>query len=206
MKIRKFEERDREYIRKICADTAKGNFAVDPDKREAISIAYVDYYMDCEPEHVIVAEEDNKAVGYIVCSLDAEKFQSEFPKYIKKMKQYSPLLAFFQKICLRVNKNMDKKYGGGFHINLDKDYQGGGLGTILMTAMGEHLIKNGVKNMYLVTQNRKTRGYGFYSHYGFHEIKSYPLGSVALSYDLSKLKEEHSLSALKQKKGFDLDL
>lgn len=205
MIIRKFQEKDREYLRNISADTAMGSFAKNPKKREAIKLAYMDYYLDHEPQNVIVAENNGKAVGYIVCSLDAQKFQTEFPKYIKKMKKYSKILAFFQKICLKTSKKLDLIYSGGFHINIDKDNQGGGLGTILLTVMGQHILKNGKTHMYLITKNRKTRGYGFYKHFGFEEKKRYPLGSLLLVYDLKNLNSQHNLQNISKDIQINLD-
>ena len=60
---------------------------------------------------------------------------------------------------------------------------------MLLTAMGKHLKALGYKYMYLVTENRKTRGYGFYMHYGFEEAKKCALGTLCLTYDLSKISE-----------------
>ena len=55
--------------------------------------------------------------------------------------------------------------------------------------MGVHLKDMGLKYMYLVTANRKTRGYGFYRHFGFDEVGKCGGGSIALSYDLNKIEE-----------------
>ena len=184
MIIRAFQESDREDIRRICSDGAMGSYAKDPKKRKAISIIYVDYYMDCEPQNVLVAEDEGKVAGYIVCSTDWEKFQKEFPRYIKQSKKYAFLFSQFQKICLKTNRKLDRIYSGGFHISVDKDQQSKGIGKKLLTAMAEHLKQNGGKHMYLITKNRHTKGYGFYMHYGFKEVKRYPLGSLLLVYDI----------------------
>ncbi len=206
MIIRKYLNEDRDIVRKICADTAKGNFAKKQKLREAVKIAYVDYYLECEPQNVFVVEENGVVGGYVVCSLDAKLFQQEFPKYIKRIKKYSLLLAIFQKFCLKTNKKLDVKYGGGFHINLDKNFQGGGVGTALLSVMGYHLKKNNINYMYLITANKKTRGYGFYKHYGFRHIKSFFFGSaILLTYDLSKLETEHSLDDIQKKFILHLD-
>ena len=41
--IRKYKQEDKEFVRKICMDTAKGSFAVKPKKREAVAKMYIDY-------------------------------------------------------------------------------------------------------------------------------------------------------------------
>lgn len=192
IKIRKYLEKDRADIQKICADTAKGAFAKKERLRKAICVPYVDYYMDKEPENVICAvDENDRTVGYIVVSTNPELFQREFREnYLKMTAKYSPFLAFFTRFCVRVNKKLDKKYGGGLHINIEEGHQGQKIGNRLLDALAEHLLNKNIRYMYLVTQNRKTRGYGFYMHYGFCEAEKYPFGSLALVYDIKKNKEK----------------
>lgn len=195
IKITNFNEKYREDIRKICADTAKGSFAKKPKRREAICNVYIDYYLDNEPQNVFIALDDEKdfACGYIVCSTNSSLFQEKFKKeYLKKIKKNSYILYLFQKICLKVSKKLDDKYIAGFHINIDSKYQGKKIGNLLLTKLGLNLLEKNIDTMYLVTENRKTRGYGFYSHFGFTEAEQYFLGSLCLKYPLEKLKTEHS--------------
>lgn len=194
IKIINYKEKYRGDIRKICADTAKGSFAKNKNKREAICNVYIDYYIDNEPENVFIAldEEKDIACGYIVCSTNSKLFQKKFKEtYLKKIKKNSFILYLFQKICLKVSKKLDQKYIAGFHINIDNDYQGKKIGNLLLTKLGLHLIDNNINDMYLVTENKKTRGYGFYSHFGFKEVEKFFLGSLCLKYSLNKLITEH---------------
>lgn len=193
VKIRLFKDGDQEHIRQICADTAKGSWATNEKKRKAICVPYVDYYMEVEPENVFVAvEDDDLPIGYIVCSTNPELYQKKFKEeYLKRTKKYSPLLAWFTKICCKVNKKLDLFYGGGFHINVAPKAQGKKIGNLLLTALGHHLIEKGVPYLYLVTENKKTRGYGYYTHFGFKVVKKYFLGSLALAYDLKNLEGQH---------------
>ena len=187
-----YNQKYRDDIRKICADTAKGSFAKNPKKREAVCNTYIDYYLDCEPQNVFVATDEGKVCGYVVCSTNSNLYQNKFKQiYLKKTAKNSKILALFTKICLKVSKNLDEKYSGGFHINIDSAQQGKKDGNLLLTALGQHLLKNNINYMYLVTQNRKTRGYGFYMHFGFKEVKRYFLGSLALVYDLNNLQQQH---------------
>ena len=192
IKIEHYKPIYRDTIRKICADTAKGSYAIKPKKREAICNTYIDYYLDCEPQNCFVATDNGKACGYIVCSTNAELYQQKFKTiYLKKISQNNKMLGIFAGISLKVSKKLDEKYSGGFHINIDSQHQGQHIGNYLLTALGQHLQKNNVNYMYLVTKNRKTRGYGFYSHFGFKEVKKYFLGSLALAYDLKDLQAQH---------------
>ena len=194
IEIKKFKEEYRKDIRKICADTAKGSFAKNPKKREAICLTYIDYYLDYEPENVFVAVDSNTnfGCGYIVCSTNSDLYQEKFKtEYLPKIKKKSSILYLFTKICCRVNKKLDEKFSGGFHINIDSNYQGKKIGNLLLTACGQNLLTKNIKYMYLVTKNRKTRGYGFYIHFGFKETKKYFLGSLCLTYNLKNLQQQH---------------
>lgn len=192
IKIEKYKTEYKDNIRKICADTAKGSFAKSPKKREAICKTYIDYYLENEPENVFVATDNGVACGYIVCSTNSELYQQKFKeKYLKEISKYSKILSFFTRICLKVNKKLDETYSGGFHINIDSNHQGQRIGNYLLTALGQHLIEKGINYMYLVTENKKTRGYGFYTHFGFKQVKKYFLGSLALVYELKNLETQH---------------
>jgi len=201
IEIRPYREEYKESIRKICANTAKGSFAIKPKKREAICLTYIDYYLKYEPENVLVSfdTDNNIACGYIVCSTNSNLYQQKFKEeFLPKIKKNSFILYLFTKICCKVNKELDEKFSGGFHINIDSNYQGKKIGNLLLTACGQNLLNKNVNYMYLVTENRKTRGYGFYMHFGFKETKKYFLGSLCLTYNLKNLKEQHGSVEIKQ--------
>ncbi len=178
-----YKEKDKETVRSICVQTAWKQFTRKPDHIRCVELMYVDYWLEQEPENVLVIRdtETGKAAGYIEASTDQEKFaRVQKERYIPEILKRSWLLGNFHRICVGQSIKFDRKYGGGFHINIDPAYQGKKLGPVLMNAMAEHLAAKGIENMYLITQNRKTRGYGFYTHIGFKEVKRYWNGSVAL--------------------------
>ena len=79
-----------------------------------------------------------------------------------------------------VNKKQDLKGGVAFHINIDHNYQGKKIGTKLMSAMAETMAQRGKKYLYLVTENKKTVGYAFYTRLGFKVTKRYIGGSLMM--------------------------
>lgn len=192
IEIRQFVETDRDYIRKICMDTANKGYNTNPRKRECIANMFIDYYLDFEPQNCFVAVDEGIPCGYIVCSANPELFQQKFKEvYIPKVFKKSFLIGLFSKITAGTSKKLDNLLGGGgFHINIDDKHQGLKLGPKLLTALGKHLFANGHKYMYLVTKNRKTRGYGFYKHFGFEEAKKCGFGTLCLAYDLGKISEK----------------
>ena len=190
--FRKYTEADKEMVRKICMDTAKGSFSVKPKKREAVAEMYVDYNIFYEPENCFVAVDDGKVCGYCCYALDMAKLKETINKDIgKKVAKINPVYSWFLKICTSTSIKLSKLYGGsGFHLNVDDNHQGQAVGPKLLAIMGKHLQNLGYKYMYLVTESRKTRGYGFYMHYGFEEAKKCGLGTLCLTFDLSKIDEK----------------
>ena len=191
--IRKYEEQDRDMVRKICQDTAHKPFRKKAKHRESIALMYVDYYINEEPENVFVAYDTEKAVvaGYVVCHTDQEKYDDLVKhKYNKLIRKQCFYLGWFNELARKETLKLYKKYGiGGFHINVSDDYQGYKIGPKLLTTMGLHLKSLGFHSLYLVTKNKHTQGYGFYRHFGFEEIHKSLLGYISLSYDLANIEE-----------------
>ena len=188
LKIRKFIEADRDAVRKICKDTGKKSFQKSQKKREAICHMFLDYYLDNEPDNVMVADYDGTVVGYIVCSTDKHKYQDKMKNvYKKKIAKLCWYLGIFTSFCISTSKKLDDLLGGGgFHTNIRPDFQGQKIGPKLLDALAIHLKNKGHKYMYLITGSRKTRGYGYYMHYGFFEYKKCFGSSLALAYDVTR--------------------
>ncbi len=192
IEIRKYKDEDNAAVRKICMDTAKPGYNKSPRKRECMCYMFVDYSLEQEKDNCFVAVDNGKVCGYIVCSTDKQKYIEKMKQiYIPKVFKKSFILGVFAKICLSTSKKLDEMFdGGGLHINIDAEHQGQKIGPKLLTALALHLKSIGHKYMYLVTQNRKTRGYGFYMHYGFYEAKKCGAGTLCLTYDVDNVKNK----------------
>lgn len=193
MIIRKYRKEDYEQVEKICMDTGKGSFAIKPKKRKAVALMYIDYNLEYEPEHIFVAEEDGEIAGYICYGCDLEKLRNAvYGELGKRVKKINVFYLWFLKICTKTSLKLGKKYGGsGFHLNIAPKYQSRHLGPKLLSVLGKHLKEEmGYGKMYLVTESRKTRGYGFYTHYGFKEADHCGAGTLCLTYDLSSIEEK----------------
>jgi len=184
IRIRKYQPSDRDAIRLICKDTANRKFAKNEKKREAMCLMFIDYFLDFEPDNCFVAVEGKMPVGYIVCSTDAEKYDREFRKrYIPTIRKISIPMAIFTLLCLKTSNRLNRTHNGGLHINVDASHQGLKIGPRLLSSLSRHLHKKGYPYMYLVTQNNKTRGYHFFTHFGFHEIRQCFGGTIALAFE-----------------------
>ena len=181
IEIRKYQERDYLSVCEICRKTAKPGY-----QTEVTCWMFLNYYLESEPEHAFVAVDGNKVIGYIVVSLNSELYLKQMKeKWIPKIQKKNWLLGIFSKICLRLSHPLDKKYSGGFHMNIIEEYQHRGLGRILLDTMQKHISAYQKSYLYCITENNKTRGYGFYCHYGFKEIKSYISRSKLLLYKIN---------------------
>ena len=183
--IRKFIESDREALRNVLKNeasyTQKKKEKASEGKKECLCYMYSDYYFDFEPDNVIVAVDDGVPCGFIVGSLDTELFVQKMNEiYVPKIMKISKVWGIFHKICVAVNKKEDLKGGVAFHINIDHTHQGKKIGTKLMKAMAENIAEKGKKYLYLVTENKKTVGYAFYSKLGFKVTKHYIGGSLMM--------------------------
>ena len=183
IEIRKYQNKDYQAVRNICMETAKKGF----QNKEVICYMFLDYYLESESEHAYVLVDKEVVIGYIVASTNAKLYEKQMKeKWIPKIKKKSIFLSLFTYLCLKVSKPLDEAYGGSFHMNITSKYQGMGLGRRLLDVMKEHLRIYGHSYLYCITENKRTRGYGFYKHYGFKEVKKYITGSVALRYDFYK--------------------
>lgn len=182
--IRPFDEGDREILRNIlkavASYTAKGGH--DPGKKECLCYMYSDYYFDFEPDNVLVAVDEGEVCGFIVASTDTELFQKKMREvYVPRIRRYSKVWAFFHLVCLRVNAREDARGGAAFHINIAEGHQGKRIGTRLMEAMTDLAARRGRDYLYLVTENRRTAGFRFYSRLGFAVTRRYIGGSVMMA-------------------------
>lgn len=74
--IRPYQPADRQALRQIFLATADAGASIRdlvPDT-ELLASLWTDYYLTEEPEHVWVAENDRKAVGYLMATFDAQRF------------------------------------------------------------------------------------------------------------------------------------
>lgn len=184
VEYRKYKPEDREILRDICKSQATYH-GKNKGKLECVCYMFIDYYLDYEPENVIVAVDDGEVCGYIVGSTDLNKFLDKMKtQYLPMIAKVSWVWSVFFKFCLKTNKVWDSKGGYGFHINIANGHQGKRIGTNLMQKAGENAKDHGKQFLYLVTKNKKTTGYKFYSKLGFKETKKMFGGSLLMTYDV----------------------
>jgi ribosomal protein S18 acetylase RimI-like enzyme len=148
--IRKFNNCDREDIRKISCDTA---FLEEPrkvffDDDEILADVLTLYFTDYEPDSCFVAVKNDKIIGYIIGTTDVKLMQKIFfiriiPLLIIKALNKRIIFKrntqnFLIHILLSLLKgefirpDFSKKYPATLHINIDKAFRGRNIGRKLI--------------------------------------------------------------------------
>ena len=169
--IRHIHKKDREAVEKICIATWPAQAEASEDMRKLLLTVFCHYYIEQEPEHCFVAVNDqDEAVGYVLCAHDFEKWKGCFEKeYLKK--QENPMIAMVGRGTIDDLAPYAGEYPAHLHIDLLPECQRIGLGTRLMDALTEELKHAGISGVMLGVVADNEKGLNFYRRYGFSELE-----------------------------------
>ncbi len=184
--IRKYIPSDKERLRFICKETTGEENKKNEALLESIPIIFNDYFTENEPDNIFVAvNEENLAVGYVICSTDIELFRkkmlSDYNIRVKKTYLSSLFMHYASVLAVFITK---KKYRTHLHIDILPEAQRQGLGTMLIDALCSHLKEKGIKNVSVLTISRKSMGYKFYNKYGFRTVGRISPDRITMTYDI----------------------
>jgi GNAT superfamily N-acetyltransferase len=187
IKIRGYEPKDREAIRRISYETS---FLQRPhlffDDPEIVTDALTRYYIEFEPGSCFVAEARGRVVGYIIGTLDMARMN-----YVYGTKILMPLVAkairhgaFFRRktmlfICNYLKAvlkgeflvpNLTREYPSTFHINVDQDLRGKKVGTQLIQRALQLLKEKHISGVQFSTMTDEARD--FFIRQGFQVLYS----------------------------------
>ena len=148
--IREYERKDRENLRKICIETSGLSTETEKD-REFLFLMFNDYYAEVEPENVFVAvNENDEAVGYILCAENFDRYLSVFKKsYLPRIKELGFKYYSMALSEIAVHRLFSKKHKAHLHIDILSECQGKGTGTALMNELKAHLKSKGISSLML---------------------------------------------------------
>ncbi len=180
--IRSFTAVDRSALRKICADTA---FMGEPVERflasrELFADWATFFYTEYEPESIFLAEHNGKVIGYIMGCRDERRYYAIFwqkviPRllrrslpflwagYGERVFLYNLLKSFLRGEFKR--PDFSKSYPAHLHINIDNNFRGMGIGSLLMNRFLEYLSACHIHAVRLATMSKKA--YHFFEASGF---------------------------------------
>lgn len=187
-KIRPYRESDKYNVRRVCLQTVNDEVqfeGLNRDNADYFLSVYCDYYIENEPENCFVTvNENDEAVGYIICAANVKKWRKVFVKeYFPRIKNHAlgnRLTTLGEVVAYTA---FSSRYPAHMHIDILKEYRGGGTGTKMLKTLTEHLDSKGVKGVQLCVSAENTRAIKFYKRFGFKRIMNFGKG-FAMGYKI----------------------
>ena len=182
--IRKYQDKDKEYLRNICIKTSKLPVGTETE-REFLTLMYNDYYTEVEGRNCFVAVDDNDIpVGYILCAENFDIYAKSFKKiYLPRIKKLGIKYYFMAVAEMTGHRLFSKKYPAHLHIDILDVCQGQGVGTRLVNELKAHLKSKNVPALMLSCGGDNTMAVKFYKKNNFKIIKNLA-GSYIMGVDL----------------------
>lgn len=181
--VRKYLEKDKENLRRICVETS--SFPTGSEtQRNFLYYLYNDYYSECEGENCFVfTDENDEAVGYILCAEDFDRFYGEMKKtYLPRLLNLGRRYYMTSLGEIFVHRIFRKEYPAHLHIDILPAYQGVGAGTQLVGALKTHLKEKNCRGIMLSAGSSNKKAISFYKKNGFR-VKVKFFGSTVMVYD-----------------------
>jgi ribosomal protein S18 acetylase RimI-like enzyme len=181
--VRRYRPGDRAAVLQIAADTGFFGAPVEAflDDRRLMQEIFVVYYVDREPEHLWVADQDGAVVGYVCGSVgdrSATLAQARVSavavlKLLALRCRIGPVTRrYFRCLAGAVLRGEYphpdlSDYPAHLHINLAEAARGLGLGKRLMNACLDQMTRLGVPGIHLKTTSLNTAAVRMYEKMGF---------------------------------------
>ena len=172
--IRPMRQSDLKDVEYVCRMTAGPGAQKDPVIGYRLARMFSTYYVrECYDTCFVVADDNDKVVGYILCEPNYKRYKKIFRKVdvpeIKKLHKKSGQTAWLFPIpyCF-----FGHKYPAHLHIDILDEYQNQGFGSKLMTALFEELKKRNVKGIMLQANLSNEGAVRFYKRLGFKMLST----------------------------------
>ncbi len=169
MEIRKYEEKDKENVRYTCLHS-EGE-APEKEMCEFVLHIFCDYYIENEPENCFVLSDDGKAVGYVICAENFDKFNTVYEsRYIPQIMNMSDGLKTWANEAYEFQNKFKAEYPAHLHIDILPQYQRGGWGSKLIETLLAHLKEKNISGVMLTAGTANKVADKFYRKFGFDEL------------------------------------
>ena len=171
MPIRPYEAKDRDDVRYICLNS-DGPCDADENGQHFLLTAYCDYYIEREPHNCFVfADENDRAVGYILCAEDFFKFREVFlTEFKNRLKPEDTASHGYFLASIELHERYAATHPAHLHIDLLPEYQGKRIGTQLMDTLFAHLKAKNVPAVTLSVWKHNQGGMRFYEKLQFDRL------------------------------------
>ena len=173
IETRKYENKDKEYLRQICLETSAFDIKA-KNMEKFLYLMFNDYYTEVEGDVCFVAvDEDDIPVGYLLCSKDYKEYEKVFNAFyqpeIDKLGLKYAVMSRGEKVIHKIYAN---KYPTHLHIDLTAKCRRQGVGTKLISALKEELKSKGYNSIMLSCGASNEVAVKFYEKNGFKTIKN----------------------------------
>ena len=176
--IRPYRETDKYNVQRICLQTVNDEVRFEGlDRENALFFltVYCNYYIEKEPQNCFVTvDENDEAVGYIICAENVKQYTKTFMKeYFPTLEKKHKFMVFGEVLAYRL---FASRYPAHMHIDILKEYRGGGTGTKMLETLTQHLKSKGIGGVQLCVSEVNTRGIKFYERFGFNTLMKFSVG------------------------------
>ena len=132
--------------------------------RELMYATFCDYYLKKESDSCFIAiNDEDKAIGYILCAKKYDKDKIETYIHEKDM----PHLEDIMTPSMSMYEPYIGKYDAHLHINVLPEYQWSGIGSQLMNTLLDYLKEEKVNGVMLGVALNNEKGNNFYNKHNF---------------------------------------
>lgn len=166
--IRKYEEKDCADVHYVCHNSDGPEEVPDFLTGQFYHNTFCNYYIEHEPDNCFVIDDDGRAVGYIICAENFDRFEKIFnTEYLPRSDDYGEGRYEWASTAYIQQKRFKNEYPAHFHIDILPEYQRMGMGGKLVETLCEHLTQKGVRGVCLTCGPRNERAMNFYKKYDF---------------------------------------
>lgn len=166
--IRKYEEKDKENVQFVCLNSEGPEETPDYETGQFILCTFCNYYIENEPQNCFVVDDDGRAVGYIICAENYDKYKEIFDRdYLPLTEKYGPQRYQWALTSSDPQRLFKDEYPAHLHIDILPEYHRMGLGGKLVDALREHLASKGIEGVCLTCGPKNERAVNFYKKRGF---------------------------------------
>ena len=164
--VRNYECKDYNNIKSICLGQSFTDGS-NKDFEEAIFCVFAQYFIEREQKSCfILADSQDKAVGYVLCTPDFKRWKEDIAKHYCK----NNIAKAMNDSIIKLMGSCSEKYPAHMHIDIAEKYQGKGFGTKLMKTLINYLRDNKIKGLCLSVSKDNPNAHRFYLKNGFELI------------------------------------
>lgn len=170
LSVRKYEEKDYSDVCNACLRSEGED--VSKEMSEFVLHTFCEYYIEQEPENCFVLDDDGRAVGYVICAENYDRFKKVFDEeYFTRNLNLDEDKIQWAREAYFLHEKFRAEYPAHLHIDILPEYQRAGFGGKLVAALCEHLKEKGIKGVMLTTGTGNVKANGFYKKYGFETLE-----------------------------------